>query len=135
MENNIITHKIGDKVVVTITAIKPYGAFCDLQDGGSGLIHISEIDDKYISNVSSYLKVGSVHMALVIGIGTKPNNYSLSTKRLIRRPRQVSVQTIKPLGRRDYNKKRIDRISYAKTSASINSMVESEYQRLKGGNQ
>jgi len=134
MNNPKITHTVGDKVLVIISAIKPYGAFCDLQDGGSGLIHISEIDDKYISDVSNYLSIGSVHEALVIGLGNKPDNYHLSIKRLLRRPRQSQVHSIKPSSRREYNKKRLDKISFDKMSSSINSMVEVEYQRLKGGN-
>ena len=129
-----IKHKIGDRVVVRISGIVPFGAFCDIQDGGSGLIHISEIDDKYIKNVSDYLALDSVHEALIIGLGEKPNSFSLSIKRLIRRPRQNSFKPIKPLGRRDVNKKRIDGISFYQMSLCINSMVDSEYLRLKGGN-
>ena len=43
--------KIGQKIQGTITAIKPYGAFVSLEDGTTGLIHISEIKTGYIDNI------------------------------------------------------------------------------------
>lgn len=131
--NEIVQHKIGDRVIVTISSLKPFGAFGDLEDGGSGLIHISEIADRYISDISEYLPLGSVHEVLVIGLGDKPYSYSLSLRRLNRRKRQLGVQNKKPLGRKAYNKEEIDKISFAPMSESMDGMIESEYQRLKGG--
>ena len=43
--------KTGDIIDVTITGIQPYGAFASLPDQSSGLIHISEISDKFVRNV------------------------------------------------------------------------------------
>ena len=40
--------KIGDKLRGVITGIKPYGAFVSLDNGTTGLIHISEIKTGYI---------------------------------------------------------------------------------------
>ncbi len=49
--------KIGDKLRGVITGIKPYGAFVSLENGTTGLIHISEIKTGYIDNIYSTLKV------------------------------------------------------------------------------
>jgi general stress protein 13 len=132
--NNAVQHKIGDKVIVTISAIKPFGAFGDLEDGGSGLIHISEITDGYVSDIAQFLPLGTTHEVLIIGLGDKPFTYSLSLRRLNRRRRQFIAKSKKPLGRREYNKEEIDKISFVKTSQSIDGMIQREYQRLKGGN-
>ena len=43
--------KIGDKLKGVITGIKPYGAFVSLENGTTGLIHISEIKTGYIDNI------------------------------------------------------------------------------------
>ena len=43
--------KIGDKLTGTITGIKPYGAFVALDNGTTGLIHISEIKSGYVDNI------------------------------------------------------------------------------------
>ena len=50
--------KIGDKLRGVITGIKPYGAFVSLDNGTTGLIHISEIKTGYIDNIYNTLKVG-----------------------------------------------------------------------------
>ena len=47
--------KIGDKLRGVITGIKPYGAFVSLENGTTGLIHISEIKTGYIDNSFFYL--------------------------------------------------------------------------------
>ena len=50
--------KIGDKVKGTVTGIQPYGAFVDLDNGQTGLIHISEIKTGFVDNIFDYLKLG-----------------------------------------------------------------------------
>ena len=49
--------KIGDKLRGVITGIKPYGAFVSLENGTTGLIHISEIKTGYIDNIYNTLKL------------------------------------------------------------------------------
>ena len=41
----------GDIISVTITGIQPYGAFALLNDHSSGLIHISEISDRFVLDI------------------------------------------------------------------------------------
>ena len=43
--------KIGDKLSGRITGIQSYGAFVELENGTTGLIHISEIRTGYIENI------------------------------------------------------------------------------------
>ena len=43
--------KRGDIVDVKITGIQPYGAFASLPDNSTGLIHISEISDKFVKSI------------------------------------------------------------------------------------
>ena len=46
----------GDIIKVKVTAVKPYGAFIETRDGQVGLIHISEITNCFIFDISSYIK-------------------------------------------------------------------------------
>lgn len=46
--------KIGDKLHGTITGIKPYGAFVALENGTTGLIHISEIKRDLLTILINY---------------------------------------------------------------------------------
>ncbi len=41
-----------------VSAIMNFGAFVQLQDGTTGLVHISEISESYVKDVNDYLKVG-----------------------------------------------------------------------------
>jgi len=42
-----------------VTSITKFGAFVALEDGGSGLVHISEIAPSFVNDVNDFLQVGS----------------------------------------------------------------------------
>src|SRR5690606_17360962 len=47
---------VGEVVEGTVTGITNFGAFVQLPEGESGLVHISEISDDYVKKVADYLK-------------------------------------------------------------------------------
>ncbi|MDO5715203.1 MAG: S1 RNA-binding domain-containing protein [Tissierellia bacterium] len=49
---------VGDIVDGVVTNLVKFGAFVDLDEGKSGLVHISEISDSYVRNVSDFLEKG-----------------------------------------------------------------------------
>ena len=51
-------YKAGDVVEGTVDSIKPYGAFVNLEEGLSGLLHISQISTQRIKHPSVVLKEG-----------------------------------------------------------------------------
>lgn len=77
MENRV---QIGDIIEVTITGIQPYGAFALLPDNTTGLIHISEISDKYVRNVELFVHVGEKITVKVIDIDNEHHQAKLSLK-------------------------------------------------------
>ncbi|GHV30339.1 RNA-binding protein S1 [Clostridia bacterium] len=49
-----------------VTWIMQYGAFIKLEDGRSGMVHISEMSHDYVKEVSDFLKIGdSVNVILL----------------------------------------------------------------------
>lgn len=70
----------GDIIDVTITGIQPYGAFALLPDSSFGLIHISEISDKFVRSVENFVHVGDVVHVKVIDIDEQTNQAKLSLK-------------------------------------------------------
>ena len=64
----------------TVETIKPYGAFIDLGNGLSGLVHISHISQQRIKHPSVVLKEGQKVKVKVIGV--KDGKLSLSMKAL-----------------------------------------------------
>ena len=62
----------------TVESLQPYGAFIDLKDGLSGLVHISQICQKRIKKPSEVLKVGDKVKVKVLN--TNDGKISLSIK-------------------------------------------------------
>lgn len=74
--------KIGDKLHGKITGIKPYGAFVALEDGTTGLIHISEIKSGYIDNMNDILTKGQDVLVQVVDVDEFTQKASLSLRTL-----------------------------------------------------
>lgn len=62
----------------TVESLQPYGAFVDLKDGLSGLVHISQISQKRIKKPSEVLNVGDKVKVKVLN--TNDGKISLSIK-------------------------------------------------------
>ncbi len=75
-----MTVSVGEKVEGTVTGITNFGAFVQLPEGKSGLVHISEISHDYVEKVSDYLKKGEKVKVKVLSI-SKDNKISLSIRK------------------------------------------------------
>ena len=75
----------------TVESIQNYGAFIRLENGLSGLVHVSQISDKRIKTPAAVLEVGQAVDVKVIGI--KDGKISLSMKALIE-PEEEVVETV-----------------------------------------
>lgn len=75
-------YKIGDIIKVYVTAVEPYGAFVKVDDAFSGLIHISEINGKYINDINNYVKIGDILNARIVDIDENTKHLKLSLKNI-----------------------------------------------------
>ena len=71
----------------SVESLQSYGAFVKLNNGLSGLVHISQISDKRIKSPSDVLHVGDSVNVKVIGV--KDGKISLSIKALIEPEEEV----------------------------------------------
>ena len=62
------TYKINDIIEGTIITIKPFGAIMIFEDGQKGLLHISQVANTFIRNISRYLKIGKTYQVKIIDI-------------------------------------------------------------------
>lgn len=76
--------QVGDVFDGAVESLKEYGAFIRLNNGLSGLVHVSQISDKRVSTPDKVLKVGQEVKVKVIAI--KEGKLSLSMKALIEKP-------------------------------------------------
>ena len=64
----------------TVRNVIDFGVFVDIGVHQDGLVHISQITNKYIKHPSDVLKVGDIVKVKVLGVDTKKNRISLTMK-------------------------------------------------------
>ena len=79
-EAQIASIPIGTVMSGTVETLQNYGAFVKLENGLSGLVHVSQISQKRVKNPAAVLNVGDEVQVKVIGI--KDSKISLSMKAL-----------------------------------------------------
>lgn len=83
---------VGDIVEGTVTGITHFGAFVELPDGPTGLVHISEVADVYVEDINNHVKRGDKVKVKVLSIAPDGKKIGLSIRQAIpgaseRRPR------------------------------------------------
>jgi S1 RNA binding domain protein len=73
--------EIGSEIEGKVTGIANFGAFVELPEKNTGLVHISQIADNYVKDISKHLNVGDVVKVKVLGL-SKAGKYDLSIKQV-----------------------------------------------------
>jgi S1 RNA binding domain protein len=60
--------EVGSKLQGKVTGITNFGAFVELSEGSTGLVHISEVADNYVKDINEHLKVGDEVTVKVINV-------------------------------------------------------------------
>ncbi|HLO10641.1 MAG TPA: S1 domain-containing RNA-binding protein [Pseudoneobacillus sp.] len=77
--------EVGSKLQGKVTGITNFGAFVELPEGSTGLVHISEVADNYVKDINDHLKVGDMVEVKVINV-EKDGKIGLSIKKAVDRP-------------------------------------------------
>lgn len=80
--------QIGQLVEGKVSSIKPFGVFIDME-GISGLLHIKQVSQKYIENLSQVFSPGQILKAMVIDLDESRGRISLSTRILENYPGEI----------------------------------------------
>ena len=80
-EELLASVKVGSVLTGTVESLQSYGAFVRLENGLSGLVHISQISTERIKTPGQVLNIGDTVSVKVIGI--KDGKISLSMKALM----------------------------------------------------
>ncbi|MGB8686681.1 MAG: S1 RNA-binding domain-containing protein [Microcoleus sp.] len=80
--------QIGQLVEGKVSSIKPFGVFIDME-GISGLLHIKQVSQRYIENLSQLFSPGQILKALVIDLDESRGRISLSTRILENYPGEM----------------------------------------------
>lgn len=68
MSETQLAFKVGDIIEGEVYKITKFGAFVKLPLGKKGLIHISQICDSFVENISEHLKIGDKIRVRIIAI-------------------------------------------------------------------
>jgi len=60
--------EVGSIVEGKVTGITNFGAFVELEEGKTGLVHISEVADAYVHDIKDYLKENDVVKVKIINM-------------------------------------------------------------------
>lgn len=74
--------KVGKTISVIITGITKYGIFVKVDDKYTGMIHISEITDRFVNDIDRIYVIGEKIDAKVLEIDEEKKQIKLSTKEL-----------------------------------------------------
>ena len=72
--------KPGMELMGTVRNVIDFGAFIDIGVHQDGLVHISQISDRYIKHPSEVLKVGDIVKVWVLSVDTKKKRISLTMR-------------------------------------------------------
>ena len=72
----------GAVVEGTVKSIKPFGAVVTLQSGLEGLLHVSQISQEFVRNVSDVLSEGDAVRCVLLSVDSEDASVKLSTKML-----------------------------------------------------
>jgi small subunit ribosomal protein S1 len=72
--------QVGQTVPATVTRLMPYGAFARVSDGVEGLIHVSEVSDRRVSEPGEAVRVGDALPVKIVGIDRERRRLSLSAR-------------------------------------------------------
>lgn len=125
--------EVGNKLKGKITGIKKFGAFVELPEGKSGLVHISEVADNYVENVEDHLSVGDEVEVKVLSIADD-GKISLSIKKAkdrSRKPRHSKANHGKPVQKTEDFEKKLS--NFLKDSEDKLTSIKRQTESRRGG--
>ena len=125
-----MTIEVGSVVEGKVTRITNFGAFVDLEDGKSGLIHISEVADEYVDKVSDFLAEGDTVQAKVVNIDNN-GKIALSIKKLKQQQKAEAERNFAPKNRpQGRNDRRLGRQTSASFEDKLSKFLKDSDERL-----
>src|ERR1017187_740583 len=79
-----------------VTNVTKFGAFVDIGVHQDGLVHISELSNRYIKEPSEAVKAGQIVKVKVLSVDTRAKRIALSIKALTAQPARTAARPEKP---------------------------------------
>ena len=95
--------EVGSILEGKVTGITKFGAFVDLGEGKTGMVHISEVSSNYVTEITEHVKENQIVNVKVISIG-EDGKIRLSMKKLNGDEPEAKPQRREPRQDRDFNR-------------------------------
>ena len=92
--NEISDLAVGMKLTGVVTNVTAFGAFVDIGVHRDGLVHISELADKYVRNPHDVVKVNQKVLVTVLNIDKARERISLSMRNKPIKPRETTEKSV-----------------------------------------
>lgn len=119
--------EVGKIVEGKVSGITNFGAFIQLPDGKTGLVHISEVAEEYVKDIKTHLKENQSVKVKVISVDDK-GKISLSIKKAL--DSNQGARPIKPANV-DWGKNNKDDLSFEERLAKFMKDSDERMQDLK----
>lgn len=87
-----------------VTGITKFGAFVDLGDNVTGMVHISEVAPTFVKEITEFVTMGQTVKVKVLNIGEE-GKVSLSMKRAVETPPASQSRPQRPRGNYDRDRR------------------------------
>ena len=101
--------EVGNIVEGKVAGITNFGAFIQLPDGKTGLVHISEVAEEYVKDIKNHLKENQSVKVRVLSVDNN-GKISLSIKKAI--DRKTNPRSIRPPLEIDWSRNTVDALSF-----------------------
>jgi len=92
--------KVGQKLPGIVTNVAAFGAFVDIGVHQDGLVHVSQLADRFVSNPAEVVKVGQQVEVTVVEVDLERKRIGLSMKQKPDFPGQAKTERTRPGGGR-----------------------------------
>lgn len=83
--------EVGNIVEGKVSGITGFGAFIELPDGKTGLVHISEVSDEYVKDINAHLKENQTVKVKVLSVDSN-GKVSLSIRKASENERKKEAE-------------------------------------------
>jgi S1 RNA binding domain protein len=111
-----------------VTGITKFGAFVDLGEGVTGMVHISEVAPTYVSDIKDHLKENDTVKVKVMNVG-EDGKISLSIKKAIEPQHKAPRERVQP--RTDWIKERPQPTSFEDMMSRFKQSSDEKFSELK----
>lgn len=113
--------KVGAVTEGKVTGITKFGAFVEIEKGVTGLVHISEISQSFVVDISKVLKCGETVKVKILS--TENNKLSLSIKQAEQEQNEENKTQVKNLNFKQFKKEQKEEKSSNNSALSFEDML------------